>query len=97
MDFSLTDAQVEFRDRARAVAEKLAPDYQARERAGCIHPELRREIGAAGLIAPEIPVALGGQGACCCTASAATAPSCRSSSGCATCWACRSATELLRS
>jgi cyclohexanecarboxyl-CoA dehydrogenase len=63
MDFALTDAQVEFRDRARAVAEKLAPDYQARERAGRIEPELRREIGAAGLIAPEIRVALGGQGA----------------------------------
>jgi cyclohexanecarboxyl-CoA dehydrogenase len=46
-----------------AVAAKLAPDYQARERAGRIEPELRREIGAAGLIAPELPVALGGQGA----------------------------------
>jgi cyclohexanecarboxyl-CoA dehydrogenase len=62
MDFALTPAQAEFRDRARAVAEKLAPDYQARERAGRIDPELRREIGAAGLIAPEIPVELGGQG-----------------------------------
>jgi len=62
MDFALTPTQVEFRDRARAVAEKLAPDYQARERAGRIDPELRREIGAAGLIAPELPVALGGQG-----------------------------------
>ena len=55
MDFALTPTQVEFRDRARAVAEKLAPDYQARERAGRIDPELRREIGAAGLIAPELP------------------------------------------
>ena len=63
MDFSLTPTQIEFRDRARAVAEKLAPDYQARERAGRIDPELRREIGAAGLIAPEIPVALGGRDA----------------------------------
>ena len=63
MDFALTSTQVEFRDRARAVAEKLAPDYQARERAGRIDPELRREIGAAGLIAPEIPVALGGRDA----------------------------------
>ena len=62
MDFALTPTQVEFRDRARAVAEKLAPDYQARERAGRIDPELRREIGAVGLIAPELPVALGGQG-----------------------------------
>jgi cyclohexanecarboxyl-CoA dehydrogenase len=63
MDFALTPAQVEYRDRARAVAEKLAPDYQAREQAGRIDPELRREIGAAGLVAPEIDVALGGQGA----------------------------------
>jgi cyclohexanecarboxyl-CoA dehydrogenase len=63
MDFALTPAQAEYRDRARAVAEKLAPDYQARERAGRITPELRREIGAAGLIAPEIPTELGGQGA----------------------------------
>jgi cyclohexanecarboxyl-CoA dehydrogenase len=62
MDFALTPTQVEFRDRARAVAEKLAPDYQARERAGRIDPELRREIGSAGLIAPELPIALGGQG-----------------------------------
>jgi len=63
MDFALTPTQVEFRDRARAVAGKLAPDYQARERAGRIDPELRRAIGAAGLIAPEIAVALGGRGA----------------------------------
>jgi cyclohexanecarboxyl-CoA dehydrogenase len=63
MDFSLTPAQLEVRDRARGIAEKLAPDYQARERAGRIEPELRREIGAAGLIAPELPVALGGSGA----------------------------------
>jgi cyclohexanecarboxyl-CoA dehydrogenase len=62
MDFALTPTQVEYRDRARAAAEKLAPDYQARERAGRIDPELRREIGAAGLIAPEIPVDLGGRG-----------------------------------
>ena len=62
MDFALTPTQVEFRDRARAVAGKLAPDSQARERAGRIDPELRRSIGAAGLIAPELPVELGGQG-----------------------------------
>ena len=63
MDFALTETQVVYRDRARDVAEKLAPDYQARERAGSIEPELRREIGAAGLIAPEIPTELGGRGA----------------------------------
>jgi cyclohexanecarboxyl-CoA dehydrogenase len=63
MEFALTETQVVYRDRARDVAEKLAPDYQARERAGRIEPELRREIGAAGLIAPEIPTELGGRGA----------------------------------
>jgi cyclohexanecarboxyl-CoA dehydrogenase len=55
MDFAFTQAQVEYRDRARAVAEKLAPDYQARERAGRIEPEPRRAIGAAGLIARRSP------------------------------------------
>lgn len=63
MDFALTPSQVAFRDRARGIADKLAPDYQAREHAGRIEPELRRTIGAAGLIGPELPVALGGQGA----------------------------------
>ena len=63
MDFTFTQAQVEYRDRAHAAAAKLAPDYQARERAGRIEPELRRELGAAGLIAPELPVELGGRGA----------------------------------
>jgi len=63
VDFALTPTQAAFRDRAAGFAEKLAPDYQAREHAGRIEPELRRELGADGLIAPELPVALGGQGA----------------------------------
>ena len=63
MDFAFSDEQREYRDRARAVATKrLLPEYQARERAGRIDPDLRREIGAAGLIAPEIPVEYGGRG-----------------------------------
>ena len=62
MDFALTDTQLEFRDRARAVAEKLAPGLPGpRDRPGASTRELRREIGAAGLIAPEIPVELGGR------------------------------------
>jgi cyclohexanecarboxyl-CoA dehydrogenase len=62
--FELSDVQRDYRDRARAVAiERLLPGYQERERAGRIEPELRREIGALGLIAPEIPVELGGRGA----------------------------------
>ena len=63
MDFGLSEQQREYRDRARAIAtKKLLPEYQARERAGRIDPDLRREIGAAGLIAPEIPVEYGGRG-----------------------------------
>jgi cyclohexanecarboxyl-CoA dehydrogenase len=64
MDFELTAIQREYRDRARAIAqERLLPGYQARERDGSIEPELRREIGRLGLIAPELPTDLGGQGA----------------------------------
>jgi cyclohexanecarboxyl-CoA dehydrogenase len=63
MDFDLSDEQTDYRDRARAIATKqLLPEYQARERAGRIEPELRRELGGQGLIAPEIPVELGGGG-----------------------------------
>jgi cyclohexanecarboxyl-CoA dehydrogenase len=63
MDFELTDSQREYRDRARTVAEKqLLPAYRDRERAGRIEPGLRQEIGGLGLIAPEIPVELGGRG-----------------------------------
>ena len=63
MEFELNAEQREYRDRARAVAtERVLPGYQERERAGRIEPGLRRELGAAGLIAPEIAVELGGRG-----------------------------------
>jgi len=63
MDFAFTEEQQEYRDRAREVATKrLLPEYQARERSGRIDPELRRELGSQGLIAPEIPVEYGGRG-----------------------------------
>jgi cyclohexanecarboxyl-CoA dehydrogenase len=63
MDFAFSDEQQEYRDRAREVATKrLLPEYRARERAGRINPELRRELGDLGLIAPEIPVEYGGRG-----------------------------------
>jgi cyclohexanecarboxyl-CoA dehydrogenase len=63
MDFAFSDEQQEYRDRARAIAtKKLLPEYRAREKAGRIDPDLRQEIGAAGLIAPEIPVEYGGRG-----------------------------------
>jgi cyclohexanecarboxyl-CoA dehydrogenase len=63
VDFALSEEQRQYRDRARALGvERLLPGYRAREEAGRIEPALRREIGAAGLIAPEIPVELGGRG-----------------------------------
>jgi cyclohexanecarboxyl-CoA dehydrogenase len=63
MDFALTDPQREYRDRASTISQTLVgPGYQARERTGRIEPELRRELGRLGLIAPELPTDLGGQG-----------------------------------
>ncbi|RID92469.1 cyclohexanecarboxyl-CoA dehydrogenase [Gemmobacter lutimaris] len=52
------------RDLARKFAtEKLAPGYQARERAGGFGADLVREMGSLGLIAPELPEEFGGLGA----------------------------------
>ena len=52
------------RDLARKFAiEKLAPGYQAQEKAGGFPPELVREMGGLGLIAPELPEEFGGLGA----------------------------------
>lgn len=63
MDFALTADQERFAASAREVAALIAPDYAARERDGRIDPELAAEIGARGLIAPELPTELGGQDA----------------------------------
>ncbi len=52
------------RDLARKFAtERLAPGYQAREKSGGFGPDLVREMGALGLIAPELPEEFGGLGA----------------------------------
>ena len=68
MDPTLTDEQRAFQETARRfAAEKIAPGYMAREKAGHIDRLLVREIGALGLIAPELPEALGGLGAPCLT------------------------------
>lgn len=49
------------RDLARKFAtEKLAPGYQAREKAAGLDRALVREMGALGLIAPELPEEYGG-------------------------------------
>jgi cyclohexanecarboxyl-CoA dehydrogenase len=46
----------------RFARDKVAPFYQKREREGRIDRALVREMGALGLIAPELPEALGGLG-----------------------------------
>ena len=45
--------------------EKLAPGYKQREKDGAFGAELVREMGALGLIAPELPEEFGGAGADC--------------------------------
>ncbi|GAA1365300.1 acyl-CoA dehydrogenase family protein [Arthrobacter rhombi] len=62
MDFNITETQQGFVKEARSVAEQIAPGYKQREIDRRIEPELRREIGARGLIAPELPRELGGRG-----------------------------------
>lgn len=63
MDFTLTETQKEYQEKARRLAvERLAPDYQEREKRRNVEKELRLEMGRQGLIAPEIPEDLGGRG-----------------------------------
>jgi cyclohexanecarboxyl-CoA dehydrogenase len=64
MSYDLTDDQRAFQETARRFArEKLAPGYQRREVEGRIDRALVREMGALGLIAPELPEEMGGLGA----------------------------------
>jgi cyclohexanecarboxyl-CoA dehydrogenase len=59
----LSEEQSEIRDVARRFArEKVAPGYQSREQTGRVDRDLMREMGALGLIAPELPEELGGLG-----------------------------------
>ncbi|MCW5744763.1 MAG: acyl-CoA dehydrogenase family protein [Alphaproteobacteria bacterium] len=61
MDFDFTPEQDAIRDTARRFArERLAPGYAAREASGRIDRDLVREMGALGLIAPELPQHFGG-------------------------------------
>ncbi len=58
-----TEELTALRDLARKFAtEKLAPGYQSREKTGGFGPELLREMGRLGLIAPELPEEFGGLG-----------------------------------
>ncbi len=59
-----TDELEALRDMARKFStERLAPQYQAREKAGGFDRALLREMGSLGLIAPELPEEYGGLGA----------------------------------
>ncbi len=61
MDFDFTSEQEAMRDAARRFArDKLAPGYAAREADGVIDRALVREMGALGLIGPELPQRFGG-------------------------------------
>ncbi len=63
MHFDITDDQRAMRETAeRFAAERLAPGYQERERTGVIERELMAEMGALGLVCPEIPAEFGGAG-----------------------------------
>ncbi|WP_313358901.1 acyl-CoA dehydrogenase family protein, partial [Corynebacterium variabile] len=62
MDFSVDAAMQAYIDDATAFAATIAPDYRQRETDRIIDPDLRREMGSRGLIAPELPTALGGRG-----------------------------------
>lgn len=62
MDFTLSATQAQYRDVARRFAQdRLAPDYRTREERGSVGPDVRLELGKLGLIAPELPGALGGR------------------------------------
>lgn len=69
MDFSFTPEQLIFQQTIRRfAAEKLAPYYQQREQDGTIDRKLCQEMGALGMIAPELPEKFGGMGVDCITA-----------------------------
>jgi len=64
MDFSFTPEQDQLREAARRfAAEKLAPRYAQREREARMEPEVLEEMGALGLIAPDMPEDMGGSAA----------------------------------
>lgn len=68
MDFSLnSEQQALIESAARFARERLAPDYQAREKAERIEPEIIRELGDMGFLGAELPEASGGMGLDCVT------------------------------
>ncbi|AXK47017.1 cyclohexanecarboxyl-CoA dehydrogenase [Brachybacterium saurashtrense] len=61
MDFALDEAMQHDIDSAAEIATRIAPGMAERQRAGRIDPDLVREMGRKGLIAPELPRAFGGR------------------------------------
>lgn len=63
MDFGLTDFQQSILDSARRFAlDKLAPQYQSRDKEVSFSRKLIAEMGQLGFIAPEMPEQYGGSG-----------------------------------
>jgi cyclohexanecarboxyl-CoA dehydrogenase len=63
MDYALSEQQQAFRETAmRFAKEKLAPHYQKRATADRIDRSMVKEMGALGLIAPDLPEQYGGLG-----------------------------------
>lgn len=68
MEFSLSAEQQALVDTAARFAKnRLAPDYQAREKAECIERELVLEMGGLGFLGPELAEEHGGMGVDCVT------------------------------
>jgi len=63
MQFQPTGDQKAFRETAKQFAtKKLAPGYQERARGHVLDRALIKEMGALGLIAPDLPEEFGGLG-----------------------------------
>ena len=68
MDFSLSTEQQALVDTAaRFARDRLAPDYQAREKAERVEPEIIAGMGEMGFLGAELPEELGGMGLDCVT------------------------------
>lgn len=68
MDFTCSAEQNAIVEMAtRFARERLQPNYRAREKAGCIDREIAKEMGAMGLLGPELPQSLSGLGVDCAT------------------------------
>ena len=63
MEFGITEEQQAIQETARRFAqEKIAPDFQEREKTGVIDRSLVKEMAALGLVASDLPEDFGGLG-----------------------------------